>query len=376
MKLALIIYSLDAGGAERVMSILANYWTDKGWDITVITLASAENDFYILSPNVRRIALSLTTESHNLFQAVINNLDRIQMLRRTIKMLQPDAVISFMETTNVLTLLASRRLYLPVIVAEHTTPSQHNIKGAWSLLRRFSYYWADAVVVLTNDVAEWVKANLWVGYVIVIPNPVAIQETGSEAAIASFKQLVGENCPIMAAAGRLIRSKGFDLLIQAFAQVATLLPAWKLVIFGEGPERQALTKQIDEAGLTDRIILAGRVSQLPQLLKQAQLFVLASRYEGFSNVILEAMTSGVAVVSFDCPSGPREIIHDGIDGILVPPGNVPALAAAIHHLMVNETARQRLAVNAAANIQRYAIDNISRQWEQLLQTLSSIRLTR
>ncbi len=157
--------------------------------------------------------------------------------------------------------------------------------------------------------------------------------------------------------------KGFDLLIEAFARVAPSFPDWELTIHGEGDSRAGLEAARDRLGLTDRVQLPGPTRDLPSALTTADLFVLSSRYEGFPNVLCEAMAAGVPVVSFDCPSGPAEIVRDGTDGLLVPAGDVAGLAAALARLMGDDRARAAFAERAPEVAGRFSAQAMLAQWE-------------
>ena len=172
--------------------------------------------------------------------------------------------------------------------------------------------------------------------------------------------------PLVVAAGRLTRQKGFDLLIRAFEKVAAERPSWRLRIYGDGRKRQDLQDQIEAAGLLGVVELAGSTDQLGAELSKGTIFVLSSRFEGFGMVLIEAMSKGLAVVSFDCPQGPGEIITDGEDGILVPPGDVDGLAAAIVRLIDDEQQRHRLGTKALSTAAQYDLAVIGRQWDELV----------
>jgi glycosyltransferase involved in cell wall biosynthesis len=168
------------------------------------------------------------------------------------------------------------------------------------------------------------------------------------------------------AVGRLHADKGFDLLIQAFATLAPSHPDWDLVILGEGDERAALEAQVGKAGLASRISMPGRAGNVGDWYDSADLYVLTSRFEGLSNTLLESMASGLAAVSFDCDTGPREIVREGIDGVLVRPnGDVPALCKALADVMGNDGARQRMAQAATDVRDRFSATRVLQQWQEL-----------
>ena len=163
------------------------------------------------------------------------------------------------------------------------------------------------------------------------------------------------------AAGRLERQKGFDLLLQAFAALAAKYPDWTLDIFGRGSRHEALERSVAELGLVGQVRINAPTDRLGQRMRDASVFVLSSRFEGFPLVLLEALTAGLAVVSFDCPTGPGEILTDGTNGLLVPAGDVPAFAAALDRMMADESLRRRLAAAAPAAILPFSREEVGRR---------------
>ena len=167
--------------------------------------------------------------------------------------------------------------------------------------------------------------------------------------------------------GRLHQDKGFDLLIQAFKQLASAHPDWDLVILGEGGERAALEAQLRQSGMQDRVWMPGRVGNVGDWYASADLYVLTSRFEGLSNTLLESMASGLAAVCFDCDTGPREVVRDGVDGVLVRPnGDVPALCAALDAVMGDDAMRARMAAAATDVRDRFSANRVLARWEELL----------
>src|SRR5262249_8325308 len=214
--------------------------------------------------------------------------------------LDPDAVLSFMTSMNVLTLLACAGLRARVVVSERIDPQSHYESGVWRALRRLAYRRADALAVQTEGAARWFRTHLGErSPVTVLPNPVG--------AIADCRSSVSVPRPFILAAGRLVDQKGFDVLIRAFALVVPECSDLRLVIAGDGPQARALRDLAAELRLDDRVIFSGTVSGLQGLMREADAFVLSSRYEGFPNVLLEALACRVPVVATDCPGGPREI---------------------------------------------------------------------
>lgn len=371
LRITLTIDNLRAGGAERVLVRMANYWAAQGQCITILTTQPrSEPPFYALDQRIHFVPLGTATTSPNKLTGFWNNLRRILVLRQAIIQSQPDVVISFLERMNVNTILATRGLPVPVIVDEQIHPAMYPLNKVWARLRHILYPQAQRVVGVTERVITWFPPAIQ-RISSVIPNPVEIPHaaplsspvpgtTGTSGANGTKRE------HIVLGMGRLVDQKGFDLLIKAFACIAPRHPDWTLEIWGEGRNRVHLEALRDRLGLHDRIRLPGRTQEPFTKMRQADVFVLSSRYEGFPNVLCEALTCGLPIISFDCLSGPREIIRAGIDGILVAPEDVAALALAMHRLMSDASLRQTMAARAPEVLERFGMEPVMQLWERLI----------
>lgn len=357
-RVALVIFGLGPGGAERVAAALTALWHRQGWEVSLVTLQSPQRDVYPLDPGVRRVALELAGDSTGTLDGIARAARRIGALRRALTGLDADVIVSFMPQTNVVCLLAMAGTGVPVVACERTDPRRAPLPRHWAWLRRALYPRAAAVVVQTEALAPWARA--FCRSVHVIPNFVV----GPARAAGS---LAPEGPKRLLAVGRLVHAKGFDLLVEAFALVAPSRPDWSLVILGEGPERGRLEALARARGLEARISLPGHAANPFEALLQGQAFALSSRYEGFPNALLEAMSCGLPVVAFDCPCGPAEAIRHGHDGLLVPAGDVRALGDALARLMDSPEERLRLGRDAREVAVTLGPERVLPRWTAVLE---------
>lgn len=372
-RLTITVPSLSFGGAEGVAAMMANHWAQAGDFVSLITLDSSETDTYQLTETVQRYELALMQDSKNLLQAVFNNRRRVSRLREVITETQPDIVISLTDRMNVLTLLATKKMNTPVLISERSDPRHHPIGRLWSFLRKRTYPLATALVVQTQGVADYCRQWLEETPIEVIPNAVPAPRSPDVPVVTEEMVLSRPTSNIIYGMGRLSYEKGFDRLIDAFSNLAEFFPQWKLQILGEGPLRESLQATIDERGLQEQIELTGWVENPELYLDQGELFVLPSRYEGFPNALLQAMSRGLACISFDCESGPAEIIKEGLLVILLPTKHISELSM-IHELestmsyfMNDKNSRKETAIASLEVTERFSESRYFQAWNQLIQ---------
>ncbi|WP_433543671.1 glycosyltransferase family 4 protein (plasmid) [Streptomyces sp. CA-294286] len=380
MKLSYLIYNaFGVGGTVRTVFNQANAMAEHGHDVEIATmLRYHEEPPFLLDPRVKMIALvdnrtgphsyvdwdgyegQEDTSWHTLLPlGVSKNADsrrRISALIRYLQSLDDRIVIGTRPTIN-LVVAEFTDPSLTRIVQEHAGLSTH--KGEWREAIDTAYVKLDAVVCLTQgDRAAYTQAfpDLRVD---LIPN--ALHTLDVPQTDLSRPQIVS--------AGRLDENKGFDKLIEAFSQVSMTHPDWTLRIHGHGPALEGLRKLVRTKHLYNHVFLMGSTKNLDAELAKGSIFAMSSRSEGFGMVLLEAMNCGLPVVSFNCPVGPRELITDGVDGLLVPERDVDALAAGISRLIEDEELRGRLSQSALKKAAEYGPALVARSWEQLYKEL-------
>ncbi len=364
-RITMTIPSLTSGGAERVLSTMANYWSQKGVHVTVLTLTEPDDvPFYKLDQRIQLIGLGLTRPAKTPLHAITNNARRLTSLRAAIRQSSPDVVISFMDQMNVLTLLSTRGTGIPVIVTEHTDPGLAHRHPVWNRLRNMLYPRAAKVIVLSESSKQFFSPRIQ-DRTLIIPNPIMVEAADGSIHASDRHQIV--------ALGRFGPEKGFDTLIAAFAELAPEFPDWDLVIWGDGQLRGALEAQRNELGLQDRVRLPGRTSNPHAELRKADLYALSSRREGFPMALAEAMACGLPAVAFDLPSGPRDIIRDGIDGVIVPNGDQAALGSALANLMRDPDQRAAMALRAPEVLDRFGVESVMGIWDDLLRYVEQTR---
>jgi len=288
-------------------------------------------------------------------------------MRRNILALKPDVVLSFIDQTNIRTIACLIGSGIPVVVSERIHPGHHPIPRSWAVLRRIVYRFASALIVQNGDIADWFRKSVPTRCLVIIPNAVR-----DSTFLGDHHSRVDES--IILGMGRLVRQKGFDLLLRAFAKAKLADDGWRIVILGEGEDRQALTRLSDNLGVLKSVETPGYVTNVSDWILRSSIFALPSRYEGFPNALLEAMQLGTACVGFDCPSGPGDLIVDGNNGLLVSPGDVDAFSEALRRLALNRPLRERLAREATKVAGTFSINRVYGLWVETLDSVYQRRL--
>ncbi|MEU4571125.1 glycosyltransferase family 4 protein [Nonomuraea sp. ATR24] len=262
-------------------------------------------------------------------------------------------------TRPALNLIAARRAGKGVVkvAQEHMNLTAYPETIRRDIARYYGRF--DAVAVLTKTNQREYQQLLPGARIVQIPN--AVHKVDQERS--------RQENPVVLAAGRLVPQKGFDMLIPAFAEVVREHPEWRLRIFGTGPRKPQLAARIEELGMTGHISLMGRTDRLDAELADASVYVLSSRFEGLPMVMIEAMTHALPVVAFDCPTGPRDVLTDGVDGVLVPPRDTEALAAALKEVVADRRKRLEMGEAAVVTSRAYGPDVVMPQWADLFAEL-------
>lgn len=376
LHVLVLIDSLAAGGAQRVAASLCRRLADEGFSVTLATLHAEVPDFFDPGPGVARIRLSRRA-LNSITDKIGVNVGRLRALRALLRRDRPNVVIAMMTACSVLGLVAARGLQTRIILCERNFPGIKRARLAWSLPRRLLYRHADAHIAQTQEGARWIMRYAAGQNVHVIPNSVTWPIPVAEPVLSPADWL-GANRRCVLAVGTKVEQKGFDLLVYAFSLVAREHRDWDLVILGladDGGEEDrhvtSLRRRAGELGISDRLFMPGMVGNVADWYARAEIFVLSSRYEGFPNVLLEAMAAGCACVSFDCDTGPRDIVVHGVNGLLVPPRDESALAAAISELMGDAGLRARLSGRARDVLRSFSEDTIMSDWHAVIGSVIS-----
>ena len=360
----LLVPSLKAGGAERVASVLANHWAASGCVVTLATFEEARHDAYALHPGVDRVVIAPGVRKDGGLGASARAVRRILALRALLRERQPGAAVGFMPPANVTLALAGIGLPGLVIGSERSHPPAVPIGAPREWIRAHAYRYLDAVVAQSRESDAWMRQHTRAREFAVLRNPVLWPMPKSEP-LSDPAAALTPGRRVLLMAGRLSPEKQVDKGIAAFAELAGRFPLWDLVAVGEGPSRSALEHEARAAGLGDRVKFVGRVGNIGDWYARADLYLMTSRFEGMPNTLAEALAHGVPAISFDCDTGPRDLIRPEVDGLLVAQDDMAGLASALARAMADAGLRARWASRAGEIRERLSVARVAAQWEAL-----------
>lgn len=354
MKLLFYIFTLRGGGAERVLSSIVNGLVDRGYEVHLAVDTRQPIEYTI---DERVIIHSFFDADYVANNRIVYHWKFHKNLRNIATSVQPDVIISFMWGLNIHTLISTLGLSIPFICSEHFTFKKEKMSLYEYFIRFHMNCLANRVTILTQADYDFLGKRL--KNKVVVPNPLSFP---------IIKKKV-EKRDVILAAGSLDRweHKGFDNLIKIWAGIALKYPSWTLEIAGAGSEANlAYLKELTtEHKVESKVKFIGFCSDIDKKMQESSIFILPSRREGFGMVLLEAMSQGSACISFDCNSGPREIISDGIDGILVEDQNLNEMKIALSNLIENKSLREKLAKNGLVKADQFSLDKILDKWESV-----------
>lgn len=355
-KILFYMNSIHFGGAERVIVNLANKFSEKNYEVVFVT-SFISNEEYTLNSKVRRFVL----ENKVLEQSFLKrNFFRTMKLRSLCKREKPDIVISFMAEPNFRAILATRFLRIKTLISIRNDPNKEYPTKLFRLVAKVLYPLASGCVFQTEDAKKWFDRRIQK------KSKIILNHVDEKFYNVNF---TGERKDIVTV-GRLEKQKNHKLLIEAFAKTASIFPNENLIIYGEGSLKKELVELSKKLNIEDKVIFKGETKEIHEKIKDAKIFVLSSDYEGLPNVVMEAMTLGVPVISTDCPcGGPRMLLDNNKNGILVKVSDVEEIASSIVRILRDSSFAELLGANAKKVAKEFEPNKIFEKWEKYIREI-------
>ena len=351
VRIALLIPGNVAGGAERVLTSLANQFIELNIDTWFIQF-DTDSDFYNISDNVHKVALQIEAGGNKGFYKWMLFPRYFFSLKKVLRQVQPDVIISFLFITNVVGIICCKLLGIPIIISERNDPNQYIKKQ--KLVMNLLYPFVDGFVCQSDVVKDIINDKYKIKNATVIANP----SNNSQVGVYQI-----DKKDLIIAVGRLVPQKNFSFLIDCFAEIAGEYPTYKLVIYGDGPLRNDLEDQIRYYGLNERIKLPGTIKDAIRINNNARIFVLSSKFEGYPNVLVEAMSNGLVCIASDVASGTvRQLIEHGVNGFIYPVDDKKNLVKLFRYTMESKNELSEISMNAKKIYNQLSIEKITNEW--------------
>ncbi|MDB2456462.1 glycosyltransferase [Flavobacteriaceae bacterium] len=352
MKVAFIIYSLEMGGAERVVTELANKFSKKKSEIFII-LISQKEPYFDLNSNIKVIYLPVLIDTSSILIKIKNTIKRLYFLRKVILENDITNIISFTTKINIYSLIVSFLTPTKIIISERTDPLAHKLDSISTVIRKFLYRFADKVVIQNKVQHAFYSKYVNSKKLLIIPNPV--KKILNKIHFTEEVNIIS--------VGRLVKSKNHIELIQCFKDAEINC---KLIIIGDGDQKETIVDFLKKNGLQNKVELIGSQKDVYKHLNPNWIFASTSLYEGFPNALIEAMNAGLNCIHYDCPSGINEIIEDDVNGYLIPLNSKEIFTQKLKEVYQNSEKRIVISNNAKIRAKDYDAEKISKKWEQIL----------
>lgn len=345
-------------GTERVTTIIANDMASKNHEVYIMSLANSSESGFPLHESIKVIALKNGSENNKK-----NFIPLVKEIRKVLKKHKFDVLIEADVILRIFTYPASFGIKTSIISWEHFNFKTNLGTKLRDIARIIAAKKSKFIVTLTETDRDNYLNNLKCKAIVkAIQNPLVFYP--NQFTTASNK--------VVLAVGRFHYQKGFDMLVEAWKEVSKKHPDWILRIAGNGELEKQIKDKVREYRISDKVEFLGQIDKVDEQYLNSSIYVMSSRFEGFPMVLLEAMSFGLPVVSFDCETGPRDIINDGIDGILVKPNDIQGLASSICKLIEDESLRKEMSFNAKSNIKRFSKENIIFKWDEVLNSIEKL----
>lgn len=354
-KIVFYIGSLARGGAERVMVNISAYLKREGYEVVIVTKEQAKSE-HPLPDGVTRILADICGEEIT-NSRIKNFFNRIKKLRNIWKQQKPDIIVSFIKKNNLMAIMSSRGLGIPVIVAIRSAAFRE-YPGIYKYIGRILFEKAEGIIVQTSEQANYFGKKLS-RKAYKLPNPIHPDFIGQVVERERVNEIV--------TVGRIDENKNQVMLVEAFSRIATKFPEMKVIIYGTGSGETAIADKIKEKGLQERVILAGYHADVKSKISKSRIYVLTSRVEGIPNAMIEAMALGLVPISTDFGGGgAKELIKNGENGYLIPVDDVDVLTERLERVLSNPELEEKLRENAIAISERFDPDVVNVLWKDYL----------